>query len=70
MVTIEYIADAAMRAYHDKQTEISRATLEALGICVPKHRAPIMQLDTCEWDTRYDDLLECFHNPESYMDRV
>lgn len=65
MVTVEYIAMAATRAYRLKQTLISWSTLRALGIepPVPIRRGGGVHVRS----DAYASIGECFENRESPM---
>lgn len=69
MVTIEYIAWAAMEAYRLTGAAMARATLRALGIpAPPRRRLPKGMVVSCEAYTEYAEVMECFENRESPMD--
>ena len=68
MVTIEYIAHAALRAYGTMGGPIAGATLRALGITAPPRRKlPKGMMVSCESST---EIMECFENHGSPMDRL
>lgn len=69
MVTIEYIAHAALHAYEAMGGPIARATLRALGIpAPPRRKLPKGMMVSCESYTEYSAVMECFENRESPMD--
>lgn len=70
-VSIRYVANAALKAYADKGTAISRATLIALGIPLPKLRGHKTPTHTRKHRGRVAtkrDIKWCVKNHESVMD--
>lgn len=65
MVTREYMAGAALRAWRRKHTLPAWAMLKALGVSAEYPAGSLWAVVPAE---RYDDLAECMANRESPMD--
>lgn len=70
MVTLEYIARSAARAFRRRGGQIARAALRALGIDPRLVGCPARELPagTVVSAGAYGDMAECFENRESAMD--
>lgn len=70
MVTLEYIARSAARAFRRKGGRVALAALRALGIDPRLVGCPARELPagTVVSAEAYADMAECFENRESAMD--